>query len=213
MDVKALHHKALDAFTARVADVPPGAWHQPTPCDDWDVRALVNHVVAENRWAPFLLGGATVNALGDALDGDLLGGDPAAAWHASVAAALDAVASCALDATVHLSFGDATAEEYLWQLTADTLVHAWDLARSTGGDDRMPDDIVVAVGAWFDLAPSSPARPRLPSRSRLASGPVIAWSARGATSGRSAGGGHVRGVDLFAVRDGRVAEKLSYVKG
>ena len=27
------------------------------------------------------------------------------------------------------------------------------------------------------------------------------------------GGGHVRGVDLFTVRDGLVAEKLSYVKG
>jgi ketosteroid isomerase-like protein len=26
-------------------------------------------------------------------------------------------------------------------------------------------------------------------------------------------GGHVRGVDVFKVRDGRVAEKLSYVKG
>jgi ketosteroid isomerase-like protein len=27
------------------------------------------------------------------------------------------------------------------------------------------------------------------------------------------GSGHVRGVDVFRVRDGRVAEKLSYVKG
>src|SRR5579884_1372318 len=26
-------------------------------------------------------------------------------------------------------------------------------------------------------------------------------------------GGHVRGVDLFRVRDGKIAEKLSYVKG
>ena len=26
-------------------------------------------------------------------------------------------------------------------------------------------------------------------------------------------GGHVRGVDVFRVRDGKVAEKLSYVKG
>jgi hypothetical protein len=26
-------------------------------------------------------------------------------------------------------------------------------------------------------------------------------------------GGHVRGVDVFRVRDGRVAEKCSYVKG
>lgn len=27
------------------------------------------------------------------------------------------------------------------------------------------------------------------------------------------GSGHVRGIDLFKVRDGKVAEKLSYVKG
>lgn len=27
------------------------------------------------------------------------------------------------------------------------------------------------------------------------------------------GGGHVRGIDLFKVRDGKVVEKLSYVKG
>ena len=26
-------------------------------------------------------------------------------------------------------------------------------------------------------------------------------------------GGHIRGVDVFKVRDGKVAEKLSYVKG
>jgi len=26
-------------------------------------------------------------------------------------------------------------------------------------------------------------------------------------------GGHVRGVDLFTVRDGKVSQKLSYVKG
>ncbi len=27
------------------------------------------------------------------------------------------------------------------------------------------------------------------------------------------GSGHVRGVDVFRIRDGKVAEKLSYVKG
>lgn len=31
--------------------------------------------------------------------------------------------------------------------------------------------------------------------------------------GHGASSGHVRGVDLFQVRDGKVAEKLSYVKG
>ena len=36
---------------------------------------------------------------------------------------------------------------------------------------------------------------------------VYHWSGTGTTPG------HVRGVDLFRVRDGKVAEKLSYVKG
>jgi ketosteroid isomerase-like protein len=35
---------------------------------------------------------------------------------------------------------------------------------------------------------------------------VVRWS-------YSWGGGHVRGVDVMRVRDGKVAEKLSYVKG
>lgn len=40
---------------------------------------------------------------------------------------------------------------------------------------------------------------------------VVSWIYRwGDTGGDS---GHVRGVDVFKVRDGKVAEKLSYVKG
>jgi ketosteroid isomerase-like protein len=40
---------------------------------------------------------------------------------------------------------------------------------------------------------------------------VVRWVFR--WSGTDAGPGHVRGVDLFRVRDGKIAEKLSYVKG
>ncbi len=39
---------------------------------------------------------------------------------------------------------------------------------------------------------------------------VVRWVYHWVRDGIS---GHVRGVDLFRVRDGRVAEKLSYVKG
>jgi ketosteroid isomerase-like protein len=41
---------------------------------------------------------------------------------------------------------------------------------------------------------------------------IVRWSYRWAADG-PAGAGHVRGVDLIRVRDGKVAEKLSYVKG
>jgi ketosteroid isomerase-like protein len=39
---------------------------------------------------------------------------------------------------------------------------------------------------------------------------VVRWTYHWTRDGRP---GHVRGVDVFRVRDGRVAEKLSYVKG
>jgi|SRR5581483_489370 len=40
---------------------------------------------------------------------------------------------------------------------------------------------------------------------------VVRW--RYAWIGRDGAPGHVRGVDVFRLRDGKVAEKLSYVKG
>jgi ketosteroid isomerase-like protein len=39
---------------------------------------------------------------------------------------------------------------------------------------------------------------------------VVRWTYHWIRNGKA---GHVRGVDLFRVRDGHVAEKLSYVKG
>ena len=47
-----------------------------TPCTEWDVRALVNHVLGEIRWAVPLFAGSTIAEVGDRFDGDLLGDDP-----------------------------------------------------------------------------------------------------------------------------------------
>ena len=68
-----LYARSVEQFQAVVDQVPDGAWAAPTPCGDWDVRALVNHVVGEDRWVVPLLEGQTIAAVGDALDGDLLG--------------------------------------------------------------------------------------------------------------------------------------------
>jgi uncharacterized protein (TIGR03086 family) len=145
-----LYEAAIDQFSRVVDEVPDTAWRSPTPCADWDVRELVNHMVGENLWLPPLAAGQTIAEVGDALDGDLLGDDPRQAWRDSVAGALAAAKGVDLDATVHLSFGDVPAQEYLWQLTADALVHSWDLARSTGQQEALPADVVGAVSDWFD---------------------------------------------------------------
>ncbi|HVL04512.1 MAG TPA: TIGR03086 family metal-binding protein [Acidimicrobiales bacterium] len=141
-DVVALFTRAVDQFGPRVA-VIGDRWHDPTPDTEWDVRSLVNHVIAEDLWAPPLLHGMTIAEVGDRFDGDQLGDDPEAAWAAAASASVAAVAEDgALDRTVHVSFGDISGREYVSQLTCDHLIHGWDLARAIGADERLDPELV-----------------------------------------------------------------------
>jgi len=146
-DVAALYGRALDEFGRRVHAVRADQWGCPTPCKDWEVRNLVNHLVAEQLWVPPLLAGATVAELGDTFAaGDLLGADPVAAWDAASAAARSAFAEPgALRRTVHLSYADRPGEEYAREMIFDLVVHSWDLARGISVDDTVDPDLVEAV--------------------------------------------------------------------
>src|SRR5687767_4336634 len=124
MELDELYASSLRAFGDRVRQVGPQQWTAPTPCADWDVRALVNHIVYEQRWSVPLFAGATIADVGDQFEGDLLGSDPVNAYADAMKAALEAATETG---TVHLSFGDTPAVEYLRQLLADHLVHGWDL--------------------------------------------------------------------------------------
>ena len=118
--------------------VPDDKWDAPTPCTDWSVRDLVNHVVGEDAWTVPLMRGSTMAEVGDSLDGDLLGDEPTENAVRSANEALAVVAeTLPTGGKVHLSYGDEDMGEYLYQLTADHLVHAWDLAAATGGDTTL----------------------------------------------------------------------------
>jgi uncharacterized protein (TIGR03086 family) len=148
-DVQRFHARAVEAFGERVREVGD-RWGEQTPCADWDVRALVNHLVNENLWTLPLFEGKTIEEVGDVFDGDLLGADPAGSWEASAAPAVTVVsADGAMDRTVHLSFGDFEGRFYAWQLFFDFLIHAWDLARAIGADERLDPELVDAAAAWF----------------------------------------------------------------
>lgn len=141
---------SVESFADKVGQVRPDQWSAPTPCADWDVRALVNHIVYEQRWSVPLFAGATIAEVGDRFEGDLLGGNPIvtaaeAAKDASVAVSEPSV----LERTVHLSFGDTPAEEYVYQLFADHLVHGWDLAVGIDADRTIDPEAVRACLAWF----------------------------------------------------------------
>jgi uncharacterized protein (TIGR03086 family) len=149
-DEAALHRRAVEEFDDRVRAVGDDQWELPTPCSDWNVRQLVNHLVYENRWTVPLMGGGTIAEVGDRYEGDLLGDDPKGAWAESSAAAVAAVqADGALERTVDLSSGPTPATEYVNQLYADHLIHAWDLARAVGTDERLDPELVEACAGWF----------------------------------------------------------------
>jgi uncharacterized protein (TIGR03086 family) len=97
-----------------------------------------------------MMEGATIDDVGDRFEGDLLGDDPVAAGRAAADAATIAAASgLVAGRTVHLSFGDTPAKEYVYQLAADHLIHGWDLAAATGGDRRFDPELVDALATWF----------------------------------------------------------------
>jgi len=142
---------AMGEFDRRVRAVRPDQWQDPTPCTEWDVRALVDHVVTEQLWAPLLLNGATIDDVGDRFDGDQLGEDPVAAWASAAAAAREAfTAPGALRRHVELSYGRRPADGYCQEMTLDLTVHAWDLARGMGADERLGEELTREVLAFIE---------------------------------------------------------------
>jgi uncharacterized protein (TIGR03086 family) len=150
MDIPAMFGRAVAEFGARVQQIGGDQWQAATPDDGWAVRDLVNHVVGEDLWTPPLLAGSTVAEVGDQFDGDVLGTDPKTAWAAASSQAVRAAqADGAMDRIVHLSFGDFPGRDYTLQLFADHLIHAWDLARAIGADERLDPELVGPCATWF----------------------------------------------------------------
>ena len=147
-ELMGLFRRAAEGFGRHVHSIGANQWHDPTPCTDWDVRMLVNHVTVEQLWVSPLVRGSSVANVGDRFDGDQLGGDPVASWEAAVQESVAAFdADGALEATVALSSGDQAAAEYCWEMTTDALIHSWDLARGIGADEILDAELVDLVYA------------------------------------------------------------------
>jgi uncharacterized protein (TIGR03086 family) len=144
-DIAELHAQALDATGRIVRSVPADRWHAGTPCAGWDARALIGHLVSGNLWAAELAAGETIEGVGTRLDGDLLGGDPAAAYEKSAAAAAAVFRRPgALDAPCAVSYGPVPGSVYAGHRFLDVLVHGWDLAVATGQDYVLDPHLIQA---------------------------------------------------------------------
>ena len=151
-DIAAVHRDALDATRQFVAGIGDDQWDLPTPCDGWNVRELLNHIVAGNLWAAQLGRGRTIADVGSALDGDVLGADPVAAYDRSAesAAAVFEMPG-ALDAPCAVSYGPVPGSVYAGHRLIDVLIHGWDLGVGDRPANRLDPSVVEAC--WEVVRP------------------------------------------------------------
>ncbi|MBK5331909.1 MAG: TIGR03086 family protein [Ilumatobacteraceae bacterium] len=124
MDSMAFHREALDVSQHVIDAVDRSQFELPTPCDEWNVRQLLEHMIGGNR-----------RIAGDPpADGeDLIGDDLSGAYAAAAAeAAATFEAPGGLDRTFKLSFGEVPGQLAVVARATDQLAHSWDLAKATG---------------------------------------------------------------------------------
>lgn len=128
-----------------MAAVPADRLGDPTPCPDYDVRALLGHLVATAGRARVIgeggdPAGEPVVVTGVADDG----------WADAYAAATgEALAvwggADMLDRTVTAPWGTAPGRAAVWAYLNETLVHGWDLAVATGQDPEADPRLAATV--------------------------------------------------------------------
>jgi uncharacterized protein (TIGR03086 family) len=121
--------RALDATAAVIGAIRDDQWAAPTPCRDWRVRDVVNHLVGGHRgFAAVLSGEPRPDHVADQL-----GDDPVGAYRRSGEALLQAFSRPGvMEAAVTVPAGTVPGV-VAWHLRlTEALVHGWDLARATG---------------------------------------------------------------------------------
>lgn len=147
---------ATDEFGRRLMLVAHDGWTRVTPCIGWNIQYLTAHVVGGNRFAVLILGGMCASdAIDDVMSASQLGDDALMAWTTTVAGQREAFrAVTALDRLVDHPLGEITGRAFLEFRIFDVTLHAWDLARSIGADDRLDADLVDVVLGIMEHGPA-----------------------------------------------------------
>lgn len=128
-----------------VAGVRPDQFDDPTPCTEWIVRDLLNHLVYVD-----LLYAGHIDRGERPEPGERIGDDPAAALRDAGRRADAAFSRAGVLAESYPSpFGDIPGSVIVQHVVNELLVHAWDLAKATGQPtDIEPDLAEESLSVW-----------------------------------------------------------------
>lgn len=178
MDVLLSFDRVAAAVTRVVEGVRDEQWGLPSPCAEWDVRGVLNHLVMGN-----LMAHAGVRGRHPPSDrsADYLGADPRAAFADSVVACRAAFAEPGvLEKVVRTPLGEQRGAFYVHMRINELLAHGWDIASATGqSTDLEPELAKEALVGWqarlgdkprdgMPFGPEREARPDATAADRLA---------------------------------------------
>ncbi len=129
-----------------VSGVPEGTLDAPTPCNDWDLRTLLNHTIL---WTSY---SAERRAHGESVAEDLMTKDFAAepGFREDYARQIDRAVQAWADQKAWEGelgvMGDATpAADVGAMLIMEMVLHGWDVAKATGQEYACDDAVAEAV--------------------------------------------------------------------
>jgi uncharacterized protein (TIGR03086 family) len=154
MDALEALSQASEEFERRLSQVNDDQWDLSTPCSEWTVRDLTNHVLLGTRMSVQLLAGGSQQEVIAGLGDDLMTGnqDPIADFVALAAQMQEGFAAPnGLEGTVDHPMGEIPRTMFVGFRIMDNATHAWDLARAIGADDTLDSDLVQRM--WDDIQP------------------------------------------------------------
>lgn len=151
-DPRPLLDRASGQLARLIAAVPAGRLDGPTPCEDFDVRALLGHLIGGADGASAIGETGRVDVLTPVLD------VPDDGWSAAYATARDRLAAAwaddaKLDMPLTVPWGTMPGRAYLFSgCVLEMTAHAWDLSRALGSPLPLDPELAECALEWAHRA-------------------------------------------------------------
>lgn len=142
----------LQQTTARTRTVMAGVAQSqlddPTPCAQWSVHGLVNHLIGGLEFTAACIAGIPTSIRPSEAESSQIDehdvGNLSRAYDAALAHLLELAAPPgALERTATTPFGEMPVSQIFVGTVMDQLIHCWDLAKATGQDTTLDADLVA----------------------------------------------------------------------